>query len=152
MVLSSRVYTQRQVTATVTVLWGQQTCCHMDGCEPSGPEHHPKLHCDTQTTLKGTGDGRNGPEASAHTHTVTVAQSHSATGVYCFADSGRKSPRPGTLRQGCALWPPWQGVSPEANTPSMTEPRTRIRALARAEPAGLRGSRADPEAPTEPLG
>lgn len=36
----------------------------------------------------------------------------------------RKSPRPRTPGQGCALWPPCPGISPEAHTPSMTEPRT----------------------------
>lgn len=41
----------------------------------------------------------------------------------CFVGSGqKKNPRPGTPGQGCALWPPWPGVIPEANTPSMMTP------------------------------
>lgn len=102
----------------------------MADLERSGSEHPAKLHWDIQTPPKGGRGRRSGPEADRHANSRTHTQRRGSPEPPCHhghSDPGggsRKSPRPRTPGQGCALWPPCPGVSPEANTPSMTEPRT----------------------------
>lgn len=47
----------------------------MEGCEPSGQEHHAKLHSDIQTTLKGKGTDNMDPKLK-HTHARMQACTH----------------------------------------------------------------------------